>query len=92
MSALKNKLKIYSSTKNLGTVYHEKSTWFNGYTDEYFFNKGALYTAISKKCRAILIVQFLLRHKEILQKTNFSRAAKIMWQGSKQYIVDCKKS
>ena len=90
VSALKNKLKIYSSTKNLGTVYHSKSTWFEGYNEEYFFNKGALFTAISPKFRLFLILQYLLRHREVLKNINFFMALKLMWQGSKQYIKDCK--
>ena len=86
VAALKNKLRIYSSTKNIGTVYHTKSTWFNGYTDEYFFNKGALFTAIGRKYRFILIIQFLLRHRECIQNTTFFQAFRCMLDGSNDYI------
>lgn len=90
VEAMKKNLKIYSSTKNLGTVYQSSSTWFNGYTKEYFFNKGALFTAISKKFKLFLILQYLLRHKEVLEDISFYKAFKLMRQGSKQYINDCK--
>ena len=86
VDALKKNLKIYSSTENIGTVYHEKSTWFNGYTQKYFFDKGALFTAISKKNRIILIIQFLLRHTEILQDVSFFSAFKWMMKGSEDYL------
>jgi len=86
VDSLKNKLKIYSSTKNLGTMYHEKSTWFNGYTEEYFFNKGALFTALGGKLRFILFIQFLLRHNEIIKKVPFFIAFKYMINGSNDYI------
>ena len=85
VSCLKNKLKIYSSTKNIGTVYHEKSTWFKEYDKQFFFDKGALYTAINKTLRIPLIFQFLIRHKEFLSNIKFSKAFKIMVDGSNDY-------
>ena len=90
VSCLKKKLKIYSSTQNLGTVYHDKSTWFNGINDKFFFDKGALFTAIDRKFRFILILQFLLRHKEFLQNISFKNAYKYMINGSNEYLKKCK--
>ena len=89
VSCLKSGLKIYSSTKNIGTVYHDKSTWFNEINSKFFFDKGALFTAISKKIRFILFFQFLLRHREFLDKISFSRAFKYMVDGSNNYIARC---
>ena len=86
VSCLKNKLKIYSSNKNLGTVYHDKSTWFNGINEKFFFDKGALFTAIGRKYRFLLIFQFLLRHKEFLTNISFYRAFWVMVEGSNDYI------
>lgn len=82
---LKNKLKIYSSPQNLGTVYNKTSTWFKGYNEKYFFNKGALFTAISKRFRLFLILQYLLRHREVLKDIKFLEALKLMMKGSKEY-------
>ena len=90
VSCLRNKLKIYSSTKNLGTVYHDKSTWFNGINEKFFFDKGALYTAIDRKFRFILIFQFLVRHKEFLANFSFLKTFKYMINGSNDYISKCK--
>ena len=92
VACVKNKLKIYSSFVNLGTVYHDKSTWFRGHNEEYFFDKGAFFTAINKKLRIPLILQFLIRHKEFLEKVKFSKAFKCMIQGSNSYINYCKKN
>lgn len=90
VSCLQNKLKVYSSTKNLGTVYHEESTWFRGYNEKFFFDKGALFTAINSRFRIILIFQFLIRHKEFLNNIKFNKAFKLMIQGSNDYINKCK--
>ena len=87
---LKNKLKIYSCPINLGTVYHRESTWFKGYDERYFFNKGALFTAISKRFRHILLLQYLLRHREVFKDMGFGPAYKAMLEGSKDYLKDKK--
>lgn len=83
---LKHKFKIYSNTRNLGTVNNQKSTWFKGYNEKYFFDKGALFTAINKKLRIFLILQYLLRHNEVLVDVKFSKAFKLMLNGSNDYI------
>ena len=85
---LNNKLKIYSSPVNLGTVYHRSSTWFNGYNEKFFFNKGVLFTAINTKFRIIFILQFLLRHREFWKDMGFMNALKCMLKGSKDYLED----
>ena len=86
VDSLKKGLKIYSSTIKIGTVYHEKSSWFRGYNEKYFFDKGALFTAISRKFRIFLILQYLVRHKEVLQDIKFFKAFRIMLKGSKDYL------
>ena len=82
----KNNLKVYSSPIYLGTVYNNNSTWFDGYNEKYFYDKGALFTAISKKKRHLLMIQYLLRHRNILKKYQFIKTYKIMLKGSKEYL------
>ena len=90
VSCLINKLKIYSCKKYLGTVYHEKSTWFNDYNEKFFYDKGALFTGISKSFRIPLFIQFLLRHREFLNNIKLFKAFKIMIEGSNDYISKVK--
>ena len=83
----KNKLKIYSSPIYIGTAYNKSSTWFKGYNEKFFYNKGALFTAINKKLRKPLILQYLLRHrKEVLNKISLFKAFNMMLNGSKDYL------
>lgn len=86
VDCLKNKLKLYSSTKNIGTVYHLESTWFKGYDEKYFFDKGALFTAINKNIRHLLFFQYLLRYRNILTNISFIKAYKLMIKGSNSYL------
>ena len=86
VDCLKKGLKIYSSPNYIGKISSNESTWFKGYNNEYFFNKGALFTAISPLFRHILILQFLIRHKEYLTDLKFKEALKEMNQGSRDYL------
>ena len=86
VDSLKNKLKVYLSSKYIGTVEHNKSTWFNGYDEKYFYDKGALYTAISIRFRKLLMIQYLIRHKEVLKNIKFKKAYEEMKKGSNNYL------
>ena len=86
VAMLRNNLKIYSSPINIGRTTSNKSTWFKGYNEKFFFDKGALFTAVSKRFRLILMLQYLLRHKEILNNIKFSEAFNIMLKGSRDYL------
>ncbi len=44
--SLKKGLKIYTYPKSIGAVNQETSTWFTGYNEKYFFDKGALIEAV----------------------------------------------
>lgn len=85
VECLKRNLKIYSSPKYIGKVYHNKSMWFKGYDEKYFYDKGALFTAIGPKLRHILLIQYLIRHKEVLNDISFIDAYKYMLSGSNEY-------
>lgn len=39
-------LHVFGCTEVIAEVYQDKSSWFSGYTDKFFFDKGALYGAL----------------------------------------------
>lgn len=86
VDCLKNKLKMYSSPINIGQIVSDESTWFKGYNEKFFFDKGALFTAISPKNRRFLMRQFLIRHKSVLTNYKLNEAYKIMKKGSDEYL------
>ena len=47
-----------------------------------------MFTAINKKLRKLLILQYLIRHTEVLKDINFINAYRLMKNGSKSYIND----
>lgn len=66
---LKNKLKIIAVPESIAQLTESRgSTWFKGYTDKFFLDKGVLYSCISKKWAWLLALQFCLRHKKMFER------------------------
>lgn len=42
----RKKLKVYSTKAMIGVLDHGESTWFKGYNDKYFFDKGVLFSTL----------------------------------------------
>lgn len=86
IDCLKKGLKIYASPRMIGTVTHSESTWFNGYTDKFFYDKGALFASMSKRWARLLSLQFIIRRNYLFQdeKTMFE-AYKLMRKGIGEY-------
>lgn len=42
----RKKLKVYTCKSHIGILDHGVSTWFKGYTDKYFFDKGVLFSVL----------------------------------------------
>lgn len=61
-NAIKRGLVAYAVPIGLGTVTHETSTWFHGYDEKFFLDKGALFAAISKSWGKIFVIYYVLRN------------------------------
>lgn len=84
---LKAGLKIYAYPVAISTAYQLSSTWFNGYNKKYLHDKGALFSALSKKWCFLLCLQDLIRHPRIYKeaKVSFFEALKLMRQGKNNF-------
>ena len=84
---LKQHKKIYYVPTMIAKVRDEESTWFKGYTSDFFISRGANYAAMSKAFSHVLIWQFALR-KISLYKGNMSVlcAVKTMYRGRREYL------
>lgn len=83
---LRRGLKIKYVPTKIADLYVGDSSWFKGYTDKYFIDKGAAFTAMSKKCSLFLIIQFVIR-KYLLYKSEKSLldALMLMIKGRRLY-------
>ena len=83
---LKKGLEITYIPEYILEVVDEESTWFEGFTDKYFFDKGAIYKRMSSKAYIILILQFALRKYKLYKNENrIFNAIKMMLKGAKDY-------
>ena len=62
-ACLRAGLKIYAVPEVIAELKDEReSTWFQGYTEKYFIDKGILYQVISRRFWKMLCLQDALRH------------------------------
>lgn len=66
--AIKKGLKVYTYPESIATLQTSTSTWFRGYVEKYFFDKGALYYCISNKFWRLLCLQDSVRHSNLYKK------------------------
>ena len=79
---LKYGLKIYAVTECLGKENYRESTWFKGYTDKFFFDRGVLYHFLYGKAAALLGLRFLISNrKTMLKDTTLKRAFSLLKKG-----------
>lgn len=78
-------LRIYANPSIIGYVSQESSSWFNGYTDKYFIDKGVFFSCVSKRWSRFLCLQYLIRHRKMFVKDKkLKEAYKLMKQGISQ--------
>lgn len=78
-------LKIYGSPTKVADVKQESSSWFSGYTDKYYFDKGALMCATYPYyiCKCIAFFMAIRHAKANLH--SFNRIFKLYIQGISDY-------
>ena len=75
-------VKVYTNPTIIGYVNQEKSSWFEGYTDKYFIDKGVFFKIFSDKWAKLLSLQFVLRHrKKFSKQKNCKEAYTLMKRG-----------
>lgn len=86
-SCLDKKLKIKAVPIEIAKLSEERaSTWFNGYDEKYFYDKGVLYRSVSKKYSKILCFQDLIRHRKLYgNEKKLLNLYKVMRKGIKEY-------
>ncbi len=63
--ALKAGLSIYRTTVFLGKEKKGESTWFNGYTDKFFFDRGVLYHFLYGGMAPVFGFRYLYKNRKV---------------------------
>ena len=87
--AIRAGLKItYVPIRIAGTVENE-SSWFRGYNEEFFRNRGAGYYRMSPLWNFVLCLQFALRKRGLYRDSmSFFSAMKWMKKGKEMYLAE----
>lgn len=77
-------LKIYASPISLGAEDLAPSTWFHGYTEKFFKDRGVLYYFLYGRMAKLLGLRFVYKHKHKLSHTiSPKKAYQLLCQGVK---------
>lgn len=80
-------LKIIYVPVIIANLHIGDSTWFKGFNKEYFINRGAIFTAMSKKKSLLLICQFAVRKYKLYNNNlSFLKVVRYMLKGRKEYL------
>jgi hypothetical protein len=80
-------IKVKYVPVKIANLHTGTSTWFKGYNEKYFRDKGAAFTAMSLTFSVPLIVQFALRRCKLYQENlTLSQVIRLMLEGRREYL------
>ena len=79
---LKKGMHLYTSTEEIGEEIYRESTWFKGYNEKFFVDRGVLYPYLYGKMAKLFALRFLLAHRgEMCREIPFREAYRLMKKG-----------
>ena len=79
---LKKGLHLYASPVEIGQEVYRESTWFRGYDQKFFTDRGVLYHALYGIMANLFSLRFLVAHrKEMLKEISLLEAYRLMKDG-----------
>jgi len=82
---LKKGMHLYTSTEEIGEEIYRESTWFKGYHEKFFFDRGVLYSCLYGKMAKLFALRFLYAHRgEMCREIPLKEAYKLMKKGMKE--------
>lgn len=90
---IKKKVKMYSSDVYIAEEIPRTSTWFEGYTEKFFFDRGVLFAYLYGKTAWIWRIRFILIKKEMFTgKIKRKEANRLMKDGIKEGFAEMKRN
>lgn len=82
---IKQGCQVYTSPVTIGRERESESTWFRGYNEKYFYDRGVLYCFLYDKIACAMAIRFLIAHKnKMCNEISVIQAYKLMCSGIKQ--------
>lgn len=87
----KRGLRMYATDVVIGREEPRESTWFKGYTEKFFFDRGVLFAFLYGKLAWLWALRFVLTKKEMLQgEIKRKQAYKLIKAGIRQGKIEKK--
>ena len=83
MDCIRKGLKIYSYPIVIACLEDRKSTWFNGYNEKFFFDKGVVFSLMFPKLCKMYALIHVVKHRKRYEEYGWLNAYKKMKQGIK---------
>ena len=74
-------LKVLTCPNTIGEVHNFSSTWFRGYDDKYFYDRGVLFAYLHPVIAKPLCVYHVLKHRAEYSGYGVRKAILKMWEG-----------
>ncbi len=90
---LDKKLKIYAVPISIAMLTDDgrDSTWFDGYNDKFFYDKGVLYYFLNRRFCVLLSLYHCIRHRKLYKIYGVNNAYRQMKKGIKDIRKKLKK-
>ena len=82
---IRNKLRVRTSTKLIAKIYNDDSTWFTGFDEKFFYDKGKLSKALFPKMSRFYIEYFVRNYPDKVEKLGIRKARQLMIEGAKDF-------
>lgn len=78
-------LRVYTCPDIIGSVGQQTSTWFNGYNDKFFKDKGVFFWNLSKRMAYFYCLLFVIRGRGFISSKTKIDILRLMDIGIKEY-------
>lgn len=88
---VKNGLKLVAVPISIAALDEEsESTWFKGYNEKFFFDKGALFYVLSNKYAKLLCLRNLIKNRSLYKQSSITLrdAYSLMKKGINAFVSD----
>ena len=79
---VKKGLRVYTDPTTLGSIKCGESTWFHGYTDKFFIDKGILYKCVFGCLAKPYAAYHVIKHRKKYSEVGVKKAIKLMFKGA----------
>ena len=83
--AMRKGLKMYACPTIIAQVKQEASTWFNGYNDKFFIDKGVLLANAFPHMKRLFMYYFAYGLRKVSKDYDFRKICSLMRRGIREY-------